>query len=258
LLAVLCALGIALGFVQSSARKRNAVDPFSSSVRTLVLPITASAGFLLARTENFSNAFVKGRDLAAENALLRTQLNNLALYQDRVDMLQSEVNNLRILGGFKPIQGRERISASVLAYLPTEQTAILSVGKNRGVELGLPVIAPTGLLGTVSAVEWNRCTVTLLTNQDTDKHLKLGAIDISRKPIQGGLLENQWVTFMDPQAPVEVGDTLVTSGYSEKIPRGIIIGKIISVEDSSQWGARRALLDFAVAPGAAREVQVLR
>ena len=258
MLVVLCAIGMGLGMLQTSARKKGVIDPVTRLVRSLESPVIVSGGFLMDRSDNFVEAFVNGKDLAAENADLKIRLNALALYQERVDSLDNEVNNLRVLQGFGPVPGRERVPASVLAYFPTEQTAILSVGSNKGIKRGHPVIAPQGLLGTVSAVEYNRCTVTLLTNQDPDKHLKLGAIDISRKPIQGGLLEMLWVTFMDPQAPVEVGDKLVTSGYSELIPRGIIIGKVISVEDSSQWGARRALIDLAVSPGAAREVQVLK
>lgn len=258
LLIALCVIGVLAGTLQKAALTHHRVDPLTGGIRTVEHPVSLSALFLADRAQQFSDVFFYGHQLAAENAVLRTKLNALAMYQDRVDSLISEVDNLRVLQGFGPLPGRVRVPAVVLAYLPYEQTAILNVGSRQGIADGMPVIAPKGLLGTVSSVEYSRCTVTLLTNHDPDRHLKLGAVDISRKPIQGGLLEMQWVTFMENQAPVQVGDLLVTSGYSERIPRGIIIGKVISVEDSAQWGARRALIDLAVSPGETREVQVLK
>ena len=45
---------------------------------------------------------------------------------------------------------------------------------------------------------------------------------------------------------MSVGDKIVTSGHSEHIPRGILIGKVIAVDFNPEFGNRRATVSPAV------------
>jgi cell shape-determining protein MreC len=62
----------------------------------------------------------------------------------------------------------------------------------------------------------------------------------------------------DPTATVESGDLVVTSGFSSEIPKGIAIGKVVSVHDDPAFGKRTAIVYPRVALGQIREVVVIK
>ncbi|CAN5517454.1 rod shape-determining protein MreC [soil metagenome] len=240
--------------MQNGARSRGGVDPITHLVRSLEAPI--SGPFLAASNEasDSSANLIGSGNLIAENRRLKALELSLLAYQANVDDLQSEIDTLRRLQGFGAVPGKTRVNALVIGYAPYENLITVSAGTDKGIHTGSPVISARGLVGTVLSVEANRCQVMLLSNQG----LTIGAIDVTRKPPSAGLFKNLTLTFQDPQAPVEVGDLVVTSGFSDKIPRSIIIGKVIFVDDSQELGTRRALVDPAVSIGDLREVQILQ
>ena len=65
------------------------------------------------------------------------------------------------------------------------------------------------------------------------------------------------MTFLDSMAPAQIGDLVVTSGFSDKIPRGLLIGKIIQVEPNEELGALKGRLSPAFEPGNLDSVFVL-
>jgi cell shape-determining protein MreC len=91
----------------------------------------------------------------------------------------------------------------------------------------------------------------------------VGGIDASRKPPEVGLIKGRGAStvtmqMFDPKAPVASGDTIFTSGQSVHIPYGVVIGRVISVEDDPDFGMKSATIDPAVNLGTLREVQVLK
>jgi rod shape-determining protein MreC len=258
-LLVVCVLGILLGRVQTVRRLDGRSDFFSAGVRTIESPVTVPAGNLSSSIAYFSRGVFSARRLAAEHDALAALAHSADMYQEQIDSLHREIDGLRVLQQLPPILGKTRISADVIGYAPYENRITLNVGERQGVVAGAPVETPAGLAGTVQTVEGNRCQALLVTSAS----LTLGAIDISRNPAPAGLLhgENSSIlslTFQDPKAPVEIGDKITTSGFSDHIPRGIAIGKVISVTTDEEFGLRRATIDPAISVGELREVQVIR
>ena len=254
LLVALCVAGFLLGRIQNVARAAGRTDPFTSTLRTAVQPVATPLRTVADRFDDWTAGVFSGSRLLAENRRLSAQVQAIAGYAEHVEFLNRELDGLRALQGFGPVPGKTRVNAAVIGYFPRENLITLNVGSAQGVSSGNPVVAPSGLIGTVQTVEKSRCQVMLLGNPA----LKIGAMDLSRKPPPAGFLENLGVTFVDPKAPVEVGDLIVTSGLSDKIPMGIIVGRVIFVEDSLEQGTRRATVDAAASIGDVREVQVLR
>jgi len=63
--------------------------------------------------------------------------------------------------------------------------------------------------------------------------------------------------FSDPLAPVSPGDLVVTSGYSDLIPRNLPVGRVTKVEDFPDYGKRQAIIFPTVRLGFVPEVTVL-
>ena len=206
------------------------------------------------RTSDWGIGVFGGAGLVDENRRLKAQAQAANAYLEQIEALNRQISDLRTMQGFGPVPGKTRVPASIIGYFGNENLLTLNVGSKQGITVGCPVIAAQGLLGTVQSVEASRSQVLLLRNPG----LTVGAIDISRKPAVAGLMKVLRIVFADPQAPVEVGDTIVTTGFSDTIPRGIILGKVILVEDSQEEGTRMAVIDPAVSVGDVREVHVLK
>ena len=201
----------------------------------------------------------EGDRLSEENEMLKARLNAMALYEERIDMLENEVENLRGLGALKPLPGHERVNADVVDFAPYEGRITLSVGSEKGIAPNMPVISSDGLVAIVQTVWKGGCQASLITNVG----VQVGVLDLSRQPPTEGILKGRdpstlVLTFFDSNAPVKLGDVVVTSGHSDRIPRLLRVGKIISVEDDVDYGIRRATIVPFMNLGLLKEVQILR
>jgi len=164
--------------------------------------------------------------------------------QQRLAKLEEE--RIRFFG----LEGRlERLNEAVLYQPPTSgpvrvadvvhvdygvwfQTLILYVGTS-GARVQQPVVTSDGLLGRVVVVAGPFAKVQLVT----DRAASVGAM-IERTRRQGvargapdGSLE---MDFVPLQADVEVGDRVLTAGIDGVYPRGLPVGRVVSVEPGSE------------------------
>lgn len=207
---------------------------------------------------DFSRGVAGARALAAENASLRSQLAALRLYTQRERILLQEVDSLRKAIGLKGVGSRTRVPADIVGYYPHERRITLSVGRASGVRAGMPVVAGTGLLGVVHTVDAKTCQANLVWSPQ----VTVGAM-VDRQPPEAGLLRGESpdaliLDFLEGASKVEVGDWVVTSGFSEVIPRGIPIGRVVRMDNEPDFGKRRARVSPSVNLGSLREVFVLR
>ena len=258
-LVALCVLGVVLGRMQNAARSSGRVDGLTSLAHAVVGPVSGPAGSVTHATGEFFGGLFSARQLTLENQRLRALANAAELYNSQLTRLQGEIDRLRVMQGFGPVVGKSRVKADVVGFAAYENRITLNVGANQGVRPGMPVEAPEGLVGTIQIVEATQSQALLVTSAG----LTLGAMDIDRNPPPAGLMRGEdanriSVTFQDPKAPVEIGDRIVTSGFSKNIPRGIIIGRVISVEADEEEGLLRAKVFPAISVGTLREVHILK
>lgn len=258
LLIALCAIGLALGRAQTRARNDGRVDYVGQAVTTVVNPVASLITGSIDATADFTSGVFQARALRAEVRRLQGELNAASLYTDRVQALLDEIDSLRKLNGIGRSPGRTRVPADVIGFFPKEHRMVLNVGADRGLTAGLAVVTSDGILGVVSTVSAKTSQVSLLSTL----RLRIGAM-IQRQPPVAGLIEGAgggdlMIELNDPKAPVKAGDLVVTSGLSEKIPRGLIVGRVLTVEDVPEMGARRATVFPSASVARTREVVVLR
>lgn len=257
-------LCIALGFgqstIQNKARRAGSTDAVGQVVRTLVNPIAGILSNGLDAVGSFTHGIVRSPALVEENRRLKDQLASLGAYTETISRLEGEVESLRKLHGLLSTPGKNRLLTQVIGYFPNEHRFTIAAGSASGVKVGQPVIAPEGLLGVVQTVSAKSAQAQLLTSPPP---FAIGAIVTNHNPPSAGLLRGETsntfvLQFDDPQAPVKVGDLVVTSGFSEHIPRGVPIGRVIQVVDDIEFGRRQARVYPGVSIGKVREVYVLR
>lgn len=254
-------VGVLLGRAQASARAEGQFDLSYRVVNTLVGGPSGMVHGMANATADFMDGMANARQLTEENRRMKAQLLSYSNYLDTVNRLNAEIGRLRQLNDFPPPPGRARVPAEITAYYPNLNQVRINVGRGKEIKQGMPVVAPGGLLGRVQTVGERDSLVVLLSGPDPSN--RIGAMVVRQPPnepslglLRGESLNQLILEFNDPKAQVEVGDKVVTSGFSEFIPRNIPIGIVTQVENDEEYGKRSAYLRPIVNLNAGREVNV--
>jgi rod shape-determining protein MreC len=110
---------------------------------------------------------------------------------------------------------------------------VLDRGSQNNVKLGLPVIDNAGVVGQVTRVFPFTSEVTLLTDKEQAipvQVLRNGLRSVAYGRGHSGLLD---LRFVAPNADIQVGDVLITSGMDGVYPAGLAVAKVVKVENSA-------------------------
>lgn len=257
--AMLLVLSAGFAYWQGNARKGGGRTPVETLVSLLIGPPRALAIGVFDGVGDFGRGVFGGSGLARENAALQARIASLSTYEETINRLEQEVDGLRRLNRMPELSGRGRVYADLRGYAALESRITIGAGAAEGVKRGMPVVSPAGLLGIVQSVGSHECTAQLITSAAST----LGALVPSHDPPPAGLIRGEngatlTLTFSDPNAPVKMGDAVVTTGYSELVPRGVLIGRVIQIEDAPELGARTARVYPSAQIGRVREVAILK
>lgn len=164
--------------------------------------------------------------LVKENAQLREQLAE-SKYDTRIDT--GEISDTVP----KSIQHYTYIAATVIQNTVNRPANIiyLNRGKMQGVEKQMGVINANGIVGQVISVTDNYCAVMSVLSKDFKVSAKFKKNDYFGNVHWDGI--NSTSATMDDipkHVPVKVGDTVVTSGFSQLFPRHIMVGTVSKVK----------------------------
>lgn len=211
-----------------------------------------------AATGDFLSGVIHSGSLNAEIRRLRQLAVSAEMYQGRLNELQSRIDQLERIENMPPVPGKKRIPARIIGAFPDENRVTLNVGSAEGVATGLPVVTADGLLGLIQTVDSHSSQAVLIWSP---LHFKIGAIDQRDTELAGLLHGESWnrlVLELSIRSPVLVGDQIVTSGFSERIPRGISLGRVVNIQNDEETGTQRVIILPSVRLGDVQEVFVLK
>lgn len=108
-------------------------------------------------------------------------------------------------------------------------------GEDAGIEPGMAVISPEGVVGKIKATSAHFSVVTSLLNTDimVSAYIKRNGYfgTILWKGSEAGYVN---LEYIPRHVKPVVGDTILTSGYSGVFPEGIMVGRIAEVELSEE------------------------
>lgn len=201
-----------------------ALRPVQDGVVTLVRPIGDAFG-------GVSDLF-RAR---SENERLREQVDQLRERRRSVVDIERENEDLRELLGMREQTGVDAVAARVVALGPTgfEWTVVIDVGSDDGIRRDMPVVNGDGLVGRIIQVERNASRVLLAIDPNFGAPARHAGNGETGTVIGRGGDPMLFQPF-DPEAPIEVGDEVVTSAYqSGAFPGGIPIGSVATVGEVS-------------------------
>ena len=198
---------------------------------TFTLPLQKSMNFLIKEINSLSDYFITIKELKKENEILKKKIKNLEFYKAGFDTCSKDRDRLLDIMGIKEILPYPTVYAKVVLYDFKNwfKTIIIDKGENSGIKIGSPVINEFGLIGRVYKVNKNSSVVLLIT----DHRSSVGCMIFRSREI--GILSGQdsdicKILFLNKNADVKIGDIVMTSGLSEKIPKGIIVGKVTKID----------------------------
>jgi rod shape-determining protein MreC len=167
-----------------------------------------------------------------ENRSLKSEVLRLRTEAILLRQAAAEALRLRRVLHFAQPRAPVLLAARVVAVWgePWPQFIRLSVGREDGVRVGQPVVAPEGLVGRIAAVEPHAARAAVLT----DPALAV-ACEVVPQGARGVLrfradrrpgLYLSWVPLTDT---VRVGEEVATSGLSALFPRGLPVGTVARV-----------------------------
>jgi len=168
------------------------------------------------------------------NMILADELNNQVsllrwkLFDFRE--IAQENKRLKALLNFKQKSSLRLIAARVIGRSVDNWSSslILDKGSNSWIKAGMVVVSPQGLVGKV--VESTESSSKILLINDPSQGVS-SIVQRSRQEglVSGTLSGNLIMRYLPDDADVVVGDIVVTSEISQIYPKGLLIGKVITV-----------------------------
>jgi rod shape-determining protein MreC len=191
-------------------------------------------------------AFVGGffssqRMLASDNAALKQQLLADSPAVQGYSSLEQENARLRTLLSVERRFHTAAIAAEVLysGRDPFSQKLFVDKGEAAGVLPGQAVIDEVGVVGQVTRVFPSLSEVTLVTDKDHAVPVRVERSGVRSVMYGAGTGRLPELRFLSPNAEIQNGDRLVTSGIDGTYPAGLAVAQVVSVErETGQMFAR--------------------
>jgi rod shape-determining protein MreC len=172
----------------------------------------------------------ENNELSAEIALLSDEKKENEMLHEQLKLIPRDKFSLE--AAFVMGQDPERLGSWIT----------LDKGSSSGIIAGMPVIVYEGILiGKVSEVTPHTAKVTLLSDADSVVNV------LDNETNSKGILKGEYglgviMDMVSQQDALNVGDTVMTSGLSNNIPRGLLIGKIQEVRQTSDKLFQQAIV----------------
>jgi rod shape-determining protein MreC len=198
-----------------------------------VAPIPRIVGTLAGSMEGLGEGLRSREALEAETKRLNARIDRLERELFRLRNVEEERDRLAGALEYTPlVPGRLRPTQVVyLDHSSVLRTLILFSGGTPA-RLDQPVLTPDGLVGRVILVAGPYAKVQLLT----DRAAAVSAVieRTRRQALVRGGTEGLDLDFVPIQAPVAVGDRVITAGTDGVYPRGIPIGTVSRVRPGGE------------------------
>ena len=194
-------------------------DLARSTLNTLLLPVSYGTNFVERHVS-----------MADENRRLKRLVASLIFERERLLQFRDDRERLRRLAAFKEEQFYNLVAAEVIGRnLDRIQTVlVIDKGSRDGLEERMPVLSYQGYVGRLYRVFENSSWVRLICS----KNSPVSCIDKRSRVV--GILEWRERSYFDVTSvsavdDVQVGDTLLTSGFGGVVPKGFRLGVVIKV-----------------------------
>jgi rod shape-determining protein MreC len=254
--ALLVALFAQLIFLAWQVKNENNVPFIRFWAITAVTPVASAIENTRNATTGFFGSYFALRDARQQSRKLRSEVDRLALENQLLRNELASAQRVASLAGFQAHTPSKMIGARVIGATTGAGTKSLLIdrGTSSGVQKGMAVVTPAGIVGRILAV-YPFASQVLSVN---DAGFAAGVE--SQKNHVHGVLKGVGTGFAKMDyvpggQKLEVGELLFTSGEDRVFPKGLLVGKITGVAEGENF--QSISVQPSGAEAAAEEVLVI-
>ncbi|MEQ1612331.1 MAG: rod shape-determining protein MreC [Hyphomicrobiaceae bacterium] len=171
-------------------------------------------------------------ELHGELERLRAENQRLRGWEWRAQETERKASQLARLANVVEEPGIEFLTARVVANSsgPFVRSAMLGIGRDRGMKTGYPVIDANGLVGRLIETGARASRVLLVTDINSRIPVQVGR-QATRAVLLGDNGPQPRLGYLPAEATIEAGDEVYTSGIGGLLPRGLRIGSVVEDVD---------------------------
>lgn len=216
----------------------------------LVNPIQNGLTYMKNKLHGNSSFFTNINDLKTENEDLKEKNSDLEKKLREFETVKAENQTLKeYLNLTEKYSDYKTVAANVISrdISNYSKTIVINVGSKSGIKEKMTVIAADGLVGYVISVTDSTAKVQTIVDSSSNTSSILSSTRDS-VVCKGVLGENSLLkaVYIPTDATVAEGDTIETSGLGGIYPKGIYIGKVTKVINTTNLIDRYALVETAV------------
>lgn len=226
--------------------------PLTGLATQLTSPAQLSATGVTDSVAGAWSSLLSLRTIQQEAAALGVR--NLQLQAEINTLKEVEKENEELRGLLDFAQTRPRLElrgAQIVARrIGVESTnffdsILIDLGREHGIEVGMPVVTAEGLVGRISSVNDATSTVLLLNDPASSASAILGASRLNGV-VRGSTSGELVMDFLPQGQTFTLGEVVLTSGLGGRFPKGIVIGEIRAIETQANAVFQKAIVDPSV------------
>ena len=226
-----------LSYIENIANK--IVMPIQNGLTYLKNKVNGNSSFFV----NVNNLKNENDELKAKNTELEEKLRELEVIKAENTTLKQYVDLAEKYSDFKTVPA-DVINRDISNY---SKNLIINIGSKDGIKENMTVIGAEGLVGYIVSVTSSTSKVQTIIDTSSATSCLLST---SRDSIvcKGTLNDESHLKamYIATDATVSQGDTVETSGIGGIYPKGIMVGNVSRVENTTDLSNRYALVDLAV------------
>jgi rod shape-determining protein MreC len=194
---------------------------------TGVTPLARTLESVRSGTLNVWTSYFYFRDIREENRRMQTEVARLKLENQQLKSELATADRAKALAAFQEHTPSKTLAARVIGAGAGSSSKVLFLdrGSNAGVEKGMAVVTPDGIVGKIIASYPTASQMLLVTDPE------FAAGVISQKNQVRGTLKGQGydacrVDYIQNEEKVDVGEWFYTSGEDRIFPKGFPAGRV--------------------------------
>lgn len=239
LLAAFLVLSIGVITLDFQTEGEGPLDKARDAAGAVVAPIQRGVSVVVRPVRNFFSSIGDLSSLRDENEELRDEVGELRVQTERADAIEDDLAAAReALDLDEPWFRMDYVAVELIANQAANYkwSITISKGSDDGIEKNMAVIDPSagGLVGkTVGPINDNTATVLLLVDANAAAKAKIERVQDTGVVTGNGEGEPLSMDLVQPDAKVDVGDTVTTATYDGGVfPPNIPIGEVSNVTAS--------------------------
>lgn len=258
LIAILLVLSLVMAVLYSREGEGGVLHTLQGAAHTISTPFQLVGTGIGSVAENVGEQVENATADESTLSALRERNRELTNLLTQAEEYRQRVEQLEDLLDMKNSSSVETVGGSVIGR-STEawnQTVTINVGEADGVDTGLTVMGPYGVLGQVISTTSNSSVVRLLTDPQSGA---AAIIQSSRVEgvVRGSLDGLLYLENVDADETVNVGDVVLTSGMGGSYTSGLLIGTVVKVDGAAGDATRRIVVSPNNGTEAIEEVLVV-